>query len=78
MTKLEIARMRFNFRVEELAKEKKELTYLKEQVNNALDKGYYNQAAQWAEKISRVAYQVEAMQRDCEVFNAILNTLEEE
>ena len=75
MKGIEVAELRFNHRKSELQELKTDVERLRENMNQSLDLGYYNEAGQWAEQIGRLSAKIEAVGRELAEFEIILRDL---
>jgi len=76
--KMELARMRLEHRWSVVRGLMKDIQWFHESLNNALDRGYYNEAAQYAEKIAQASYKVDVTTRELQEFQTILKDFDEE
>jgi len=75
MRGIEVAELRFNHRKLQLQELKGDVERLRENLNEALDLGYYNEAGQWAEQIGRLSAKIDGVDREIAEFEIILRDL---
>ena len=78
ITKLQIVEMQHDLRKERLQEKKDEIKLWIEHLEQSLHSGSYNEAAQWAEKITKIAYEVDTVDKEHREFNAYLKFLKED
>lgn len=78
MRKMEMARWRLEYREKSVESLRQEIKRHQESLSDALKRGSYNEAAQYAEKIAAGSYSVDAIERELAEVNAILNDFEKE
>ena len=78
MSKLQIVEMQHDLRKERLEGCKRDVENLQGFLTRAIERGHYNEAAQWAEKITENAYQIDAMSKELQEVDSYLKFLKED
>ncbi len=77
MKKMEMVKMMLEYREMGLENIKTELEWHRRSLNEAVERGHYNEAAQFGEKIARAGYEIEAIEKELREFKNMLEELEE-
>ena len=78
MSKFQIVEMQHDLRKKRLEERKHDVENLQDSLNRAIERGHYNEAAQWAEKITEHSYQIDAMSKELREVDSYIKFLKED
>ena len=77
MNKLDIVRLQLQYKAEQVERRKLDVQRYTENIQQDINNGHYNGAAQWAEKVARAGYELDVAVKELNDFYAMIAQLEE-